>query len=49
MQHFETDRDKLQVKLDKTNYEKTYRENERMTLELRSMEILLDENKDLKE
>ena len=45
----EADRDKLQLKLDKTNYEKTYKENERMALELRSMEILLEENKDLNE
>lgn len=35
--------------LEKSNYDEVYQENDRMTKELYNMEILLDENKTLKE
>ena len=39
---------KLKKQLDKANYTKVYRDNEMMSLELKNMYILLEENKDLK-
>lgn len=38
----------LQKKLDQKYFDEVYRENDRMKIELRNMEILLDENNDLK-
>ena len=39
----------LRKKLEKKNYDKTYKENARLQLELKSMYIIMEENKDLKE
>ena len=39
---------KLKRQLQRENYEKTYRDNEMMKLELKNMYILLEENKDLR-
>jgi hypothetical protein len=39
----------LRKKLEAKNYDKTYKENTRMTLELKNMYIIMEENKDLKE
>ena len=44
----ERENDKLKKQLDKANYTKVYRDNEMMSLELKNMYILLEENKDLK-
>ena len=35
--------------MEKSNYDEVYQENDRMTKDLYNMEILLDENKTLKE
>ena len=39
---------KMKRQLERQNYEKTYRDNEMMKLELKNMYILLEENKDLR-
>lgn len=44
----ERENSKLKKQLDKANYTKVYRDNEMMSLELKNMYILLEENKDLK-
>ena len=39
----------LRKKLEAKNYDKTYKENKMMSLELKNMYIIMEENKDLKE
>jgi hypothetical protein len=38
----------LQKKLDQKYFDEVYKENDRLKMELRNMEILLEENNDLK-
>jgi hypothetical protein len=45
----QADKVQLQKKLDQKYFDEVYKENERMKIELRQMEILLDENNDLRE
>jgi hypothetical protein len=39
----------LRKKLEKKNYDQVYKENTRLNMELKSMYIVMEENKDLKE
>lgn len=39
----------LRKKLEKKNYDQVYKENTRLNMEVKSMYILMEENKDLKE
>jgi len=39
----------LRKKLEKKNYDQTYKDNKMMEMELKSMYIIMEENKDLKE
>lgn len=39
----------LRKKLEKKNYDQTYKDNKMMEMELKSMYIVMEENKDLKE
>ena len=45
----QADKALLQKKLDQKYFDEVYKENERLKMELRNMEILLDENNDLRE
>lgn len=48
MELLQQDKATLQKKLDQKYFDEVYRENDRLKMELRNMEILLDENNDLK-
>lgn len=49
VEQLQQDKATLQKKLDQKYFDEVYKENDRLKMELRNMEILLDENNDLKE